>query len=146
MPHFTLQFQAGGPQLQLYVGVSTPRGVALKEAGQPIPPLKLIRGLVDTGASTTAIDPSVIQGLGITPTGSMPILTPSTGPNPVQVNTFDVGIVIPIFSGQTFSLGAVQVFESSLSVQGIQALIGRDILKNGLLVYDGRNNIFSLAF
>ncbi len=141
-----MQFQAGGPQLQLYVGVSHPRGQALLQAGQTIPQLRLIRGLVDTGASTTAIDPTVIQGLGLSPTGSMPIVTPSTGPTPVQVNTFDVGIAIPIISGQTFTLGAVQVFESSLNVQGIQALIGRDVLTNCLFVYDGRAKIFSLAF
>jgi len=67
-----MQFQAGGPQLQLYVGVSHARGQALLQGGQTIPQLRLIRGLVDTGASTTAIDPSVIQGLGLSPTGSIP--------------------------------------------------------------------------
>lgn len=147
MPHFTLQFQAGGPQLQLYVGVSQPRGIALQQAGQSIPPLRLIRGLVDTGASNTAIDPTIIEGLGIQPTGSMAIVTPTTGPTPVQVNTYDVGIVIPLRGpGQTHTIFALQVFESSLTVQGIQALIGRDILRNCLLVYDGPGNIFSLAF
>jgi predicted aspartyl protease len=145
VPHFTLQFQNGGPQIEIYVGVSQPRSTALQQAGQQVPQFQLIRGLVDTGASTTAIDPSVVQGLGLSPTGSISVLTPSTGSIPIQASTFDVSIVIPIFSGQTFTLPAVQVFESSLSVQGIQALIGRDILKNALLVYDGRNSIFSLA-
>ena len=147
MPHFTLQFQTGGPQLQLLVGVSHPRVQALQAANQPIPQARLIRGLVDTGASVTAIDPSVIQSLGIQPTGAIPLLTPSTGSTPVQVNTYDVGIVIPLgMAGQNHVIGALQVFESSLTVQGIEALIGRDILSGSLLVYDGRANIFSLAF
>jgi len=38
------------------------------------------------------------------------------------------------------------VFESGLNVQGIQALIGRDDLSDSLLVYDGRADLFSLAF
>jgi predicted aspartyl protease len=148
VPHFTNQFQGGSPQIILWVGVSTPRQAALRAANQPVAPPTQIRGLVDTGASTTAIDPSVIAGLGIQPTGSIAILTPSTGATPVQVNTYDVGIVIP-FGGvpaQSHVINAVQVFESLLTVQGIQALIGRDILSNCLLVYDGRANLFSLAF
>jgi hypothetical protein len=147
VPHFTLQFQTSGPQLQLYVGVSHPRLQALQQAGLTIPPPTLIRALVDTGASITAIDPTIIKGLGLQPTGSMQILTPSTGATPVQVNTFDVGIIIPLATvGQNHVIGALQVIESSLTVQGIQALIGRDVLSNSLLVYDGRANIFSLAF
>jgi predicted aspartyl protease len=145
LPHFTLQFQTGGPQLELYVGVSHPRQNALQQAGGPIPQPILIRGLVDTGASTTAIDPAVINGLQIQPTGSMSVLTPSTGATPHQANTFDVSVTIPV-AGVTFALGALQVFEAALNVQGIQALIGRDVLANCLFVYDGRAKIFSLAF
>jgi predicted aspartyl protease len=129
----------------LYVGVSQPRQKALEEAGEPVPPPVLIQGLIDTGASATAIDPSIIQGLKLQQTGSLPIHTPSTGHVPHQASTYDVCITIP-FDGVTFTLGALQVFESSLSVQGIQALIGRDVLANCLFVYDGRANIFSIAF
>jgi predicted aspartyl protease len=147
VPHFTLQFQAGGPLLQLFVGTSGPRQQALQQAGQTIPQPVLITALVDTGASTTAIDPSVVQALGLQPTGSMLILTPSTGSTPVQANTYDVALVIPLgASAMTFTIHALQIFESTLSVQGIKALIGRDVLSNCLLVYDGRSNFFSIAF
>jgi hypothetical protein len=43
-------------------------------------------------------------------------------------------------------IGALQIIESTLTMQGIQALIGRDVLANALFVYDGRANLFSLAF
>ncbi len=145
MPHFTLQFQAGAPQVAFYIGVSQPREQALKNAGVTVPQPIVIHGLVDTGASNTAVDPVIIQQLGLSPTGSMSIFTPSTGETPAQANTFDVSIRIPVAT-MTFSVGALQVFESALSVQGIQALIGRDVLANRLMVYDGRANIFSLAF
>lgn len=147
MPHFTLQFQTAGPQLQLFVGASVPRQQALQQAGQAVPQPQLITGLVDTGASSTAIDPNVIQALGLQATGSMPILTPSTGSTPAQADTYDVSLIIPLGpSGMSFTIPALQIFESTLSVQGIKALIGRDVLSNALLVYDGRSNLFSLAF
>lgn len=146
MPHFTVQFlAAGGPLLPLHVGVSNPKAQVLRQANLPVPSPCSIQGLVDTGASTTAIDPSIIQNLGLQPTGSMPILTPSTGPTPHQANTFDVSLIFPV-ANMTFTIGAIQVFESALSVQGIQALIGRDVLSYCLLVYDGRAKTFSLAF
>lgn len=145
MPHFTLQFQAGGPQLNLFVGVSQPREQALRQANITIPQPTLVRGLVDTGASITAVDPAVIQALGLQPTGFMPVHTPSTGSTPHQASTFDVSIAIPV-APLTFTLGAIAVIESSLTVQGIQVLIGRDVLAHCLFVYDGRSNIFSLAF
>lgn len=66
---------------------------------------------------------------------------------PIQRNTFDVAIMIPLTDKlPPFSLGAVQVVESALKVQGIDALVGRDVLQHSLLVYDGRANIFSMAF
>jgi hypothetical protein len=50
--------------------------------------------------------------------------------------------------GQThpFILPAVSVLESALKVQGIDALIGRDVLQYCLLVYDGRASTISMAF
>lgn len=38
------------------------------------------------------------------------------------------------------------VVESDLSAQGIQALIGRDILSDSLLVYNGYTGLFILSF
>jgi hypothetical protein len=41
---------------------------------------------------------------------------------------------------------AIPVIEANLSQQGIQALIGRDVLGNGVLWYNGHAGILSLAF
>lgn len=48
--------------------------------------------------------------------------------------------------GLTLTFGVVPVIASDLSLQGIDALVGRDILARCLFVYDGPANMFSLAF
>lgn len=42
------------------LGVSEARRQALTAAGQPVPPFVPIRALLDTGASVTCVDPTVI--------------------------------------------------------------------------------------
>jgi hypothetical protein len=44
------------------------------------------------------------------------------------------------------TLHALPVIASNLTAQGIQALIGRDVLARCLFVYDGAAGLFSLAF
>jgi hypothetical protein len=145
MPTVSLQVAPGGPLIDIMVGVSQSRAQTLQAAGQPVPNAVPVRGLVDTGASCTCIDPSVFQTLGLTPRGVTQMLTPSTGQQFHQAPTYDVSLILthPAIS---LTFPNVSVAESHLSIQGIQALIGRDILNSCLLVYDGQRGIFILAF
>jgi predicted aspartyl protease len=145
MPHLTLQIAPGGPLVDILVGVSAGRLQALKQAAKPIPNAIQIRALIDTGASCTCIDPAVLKNLGLSPTGSTPIHTPTTGDQAHNANQYDVSLVL-LHPKLQLTLQAVPVVEASLMIQGIQALIGRDVLKNCLFVYDGQTGIFTLAF
>lgn len=147
MPHFTRQFALEGPVVNAFVGVSQARADALKAAGQPVPTPAHVIALVDTGASGTCIDPAILTGLGLTATGSVPVLTPSTGSTPHTADQYDVSFLIPTGPNQTpLVIPALPVMCSELAVQGIQALIGRDILRNCLLVYNGDIGLFSLSY
>ena len=130
----------------IIIGVSQARRDALRASNQPIPPPQRIRGLVDTGASCTCVDVSILQALNLQPTGTVPVHTPSTGPNPYPANQYDVSITLHHLPHLSFSIANIPVVDSDLSIQGIDALIGRDILENALLVYDGYTGIFTLAF
>lgn len=148
MPYFTRQVAPnGGLVVVAVIGVSQARQNALTAAGQNIPTPVTVQALIDTGASGTCIDPSVLSALGLSPTGSVPMLTPSTGAQPVPTDTYDVSLII-FATAQHLPLihHTVPVMRSELAVQGIQALIGRDILKGCLLTYDGASGLFSLAF
>lgn len=130
------------------VGVSQARADALTKAGQPIPKPVPIRALVDTGASCTCIDTAILKGLGLSPTGSALLMTPTTGATPHAADQYDVGLLIPPAAPHhlPYVLGTLPVTASDLSVQGLQALIGRDILRDCLLAYNGTMGFFTLAF
>ncbi len=134
------------PLIRVGVSVSRARAAALQSASQPIPPIEWIVALIDTGASRTAVDRTVISKLGLTPTGSVLISTPSTGQNPAPMNTYDVGIVLYDHEDKFIIDRPAEVTANDLSKCGCQMLLGTDILKRCLFVYDGRAERFSLAF
>jgi len=146
MPHLTVPFSAGAPVIDLLVGVSNPRAAALRQAGQPVPVAVSVRALVDTGASCTNIDPTILKALGMPSTGTVACHTPSTrSGQPHIANQFDVSLCL-IHPLLTRSFVAVPVLESDLCHLGIQALLGRDILMFCLLNYDGQSQSFCLGF
>jgi hypothetical protein len=145
MPYLTLQNSPGGPIVDLLVNISAARAQALKSANQAAPQGIQIRALLDTGASGTCIDPAVLTSLGLTPKGQVPVHTPSTGATPHLANQYDVGLTL-LHPKLNFIFQTVPVIESNLSQQGIQGLIGRDLLAHCLFVYDGASGTFCLGF
>jgi hypothetical protein len=147
MPILSFQIDQAGPIINAAIGVSAPRIMALQKAGLAVPPPVIVRALLDTGASCTCIDSAVIAKLGILPSGIVQVHTPSTGGTPRSCNQFDVSLFVLMDGNQVHVPSSViPVIESDLSQQGIQALIGRDVLNQGVLHYDGLQHCATLAF
>lgn len=149
MPHFTLAVESNGPIVNAGVSVSEGRRAALIAAGQVVPEMRTIRALVDTGASFTSIEPQVLQALNLTPTGTIEIVTPSTGNQTHTTETFDIDFAIGGATPQDLPLLIPNLRIAACELylrQGIHALIGRDILNRCILVYNGSINAFSLCF
>jgi Aspartyl protease len=143
MPILSSHLDYGGrATVELYVGVSTAES-KYRSSLQPI----LVRALVDIGASSTNIARRVIDQLGLSPVGQTPLHTPSTGPDPVPADVYAVDISISLGGEKTELLAAdLKVLEiEGLSGSGVEALLGRDILRRGVLVYDGPGRRFTLA-
>lgn len=129
-----------GPLIQLEVGIPKALYDILTTKKEKIPSPMKINALFDTGASISAIDKKIPQQLNLKPVGMIKISTPSTTEH--ECYLYALRLLFPahkmIFEG-TF-VGA------DFSTQNISCLIGRDILKTGLLIYNGGTNqvIFSL--
>ena len=80
--------------------------------------------LWDTGATTTCISESVVERLGLVPTGMMNIQTPSSTKS---VNTYLVNMGLP----NHLNVNDVQVCDTDIGKQGLEMLIGTDIITLG---------------
>jgi hypothetical protein len=152
MPIIALPIDPDGAFVQICIHLSAPKIQALQQANQPLPPPVVAKGLIDTGAACTAIDLTIVQQLGLAPTGMVPIVTPSTGASPHLANQYDVSVafaqspglgLLPVVHPIHFVLPVIEV---DLSAQGFEALIGRDVLERCLLVYHGATKQFSLSY
>lgn len=137
-----------GPVVEVQVEVPQALAAALSALGQPIPAPVQGLALIDTGASVSAVDVTVIQQLGVQQVGQVSLATP-TGAQPRQ--TFPGRFTFP--SGNIPPMDFQTLVGADLIQQGIAgtntpfiALIGRDILCHFVLVYNGLDGSFSLAF
>ncbi|MHB8847203.1 MAG: aspartyl protease family protein [Burkholderiales bacterium] len=154
MPSLNLQITQLGPCIQAFVTITTQRSAALQKAGQPIPAPQQGTFLVDTGASGTCIDPSLLSALQLTPKSYTPIQTPSTNGTPIMCPVYDIQlIVVPTLRQSptpqiSFAphVRSVSVIGAALSHQGISGLIGRDILEQCLMIYNGQAGNFTLSW
>jgi hypothetical protein len=148
VPTLTLQNSPNGPVAEFLIGVSLQRQELLLSLNLPIPLPVRARGLIDTGSSGTLIDPFVVGQLSLSPTGLMSALTPSTGKDPRYFRCYDASLEILNLDDPTSPLIVhnLQVSEAELKIQGIQALIGRDVLSLCQFLFDGQSNSFSLSY
>jgi aspartyl protease len=145
MPHLTLPLSPEGCVVGLYVGVSAPRAEALAKASLPVPQAVQMRALIDTGATGTVIHAPLVKPLGLTPTGTVPVHTPSTAGKALPCLQYDVLLAIFHPKG-SLVLGTMPVIAADLTGTGTEGLIGRDVLGGCLFIYDGVASQFSLAF
>ena len=142
MPTFTVagaNLERVGPVVEVRITVNQAVEAALRGAGAAIPTPLLVPAMIDTGASCTVIREGLAHQLGLQPTGTRVIHTASH--SNVHCYEFLVRLLFP--NDILFETNAV---ETPLKGQHIDCLIGRDVLAQGLLVYIGPDNLFSLSF
>lgn len=110
------------------------------QRGQPVPKPISGEALFDTGASISAVYTNVITQLGVNPISVTSVHTPG---GVVQQNLHPIRFVFPTLGMLTVDFNAV--IGSNLHPQGIIALVGRDVLSNCILVYNGPAGMCSIS-
>jgi len=134
--------QRQGPVLQVEVSIPEALAKSYVQDGKPIPPPLIGFALIDTGASITGVDLGKLTTLGLTPISVADIGTPSGPSNKMGVYACQIafpGTPIPTRQFNT-------VTGSQLEPMGYLALIGRDVLSDFQLVYNGVDGFWTLAF
>ncbi len=146
MPYLTRSLVANGAVVELLIGVNESRREVLRRNGFPVPERIRVAAQVDTGTRFSAVDRQVLSRLDIQPVDTILVRTTSTTEAPVPFRRYAVSVALETDQVELF-LTSVEVLECFFAPdEGIQALLGRDVLENCLLVYDGKNKSFSLAF
>lgn len=130
--------QVRGPILQVSVTIEQNAGKGLVAQGKTLPVPKSGLALIDTGASSTCIDEQTAKDLGL------PVIDvanmQSASHEKHQCNVYPVQIITPIVT-----LNAPRAMGAALASQGLLVLIGRDVLQNCNLFYNGPMGQFTLS-
>jgi hypothetical protein len=146
MPHLTFPLGPDGPTLAVVIGLTGREMASLVSVGQPIPAPLTLRGYLDTGTDASCIAPWAVQQLGLARLGSV---STHTAGGQVKARLFDVSLTI---SGPAGKAGPflvrdhLTVMELAHPLPNLDALVGRDVLAECLLIIDGPGKQFTLAF
>jgi hypothetical protein len=133
-----------GPILQ--VTVSIPQALAAFYTLQqvPIPSPVTSVALIDTGASTSCVHAPIMQNMGVNPIGVVTILTPG---GPTLRNLYPANFTFPVtgFSRDFTSIIGADLSGQIINGQQLIALIARDVLSLGVLIYNGSFGSFTFG-
>lgn len=119
----------------------------LTNAGQPIPNCVAGVALIDTGATSTCVHEPILKGLGLHPVG---IVNAGTANGPTQQNTYPVRILCPtqgwaLDLGQAMGVNLSGQFLNKIPPEPIIALLGRDLLRHWVLIYNSPGGFWTIS-
>ena len=135
-----MALQQIGPSVQVILSPLEAHLKAIIDKGGSPPPPVSGRALIDTGATMTCVDSAAAQqaGLAFVDSGTMTSATHTNEKVPVFAGRL-------IIEATSITVNANRAFGANLAPQGLIALIGRDLLAQCVLVYNGLDGSFSLS-
>jgi predicted aspartyl protease len=128
-----------GPVFEIILKPSDPTIEELKLEKKDIPFIKVL-GLIDTGASTTAVSQRVVKKLKLVARGKAKVYTSSQIPE--LRNEYDISLEFDVDA----YIRLLRVLEANLQDHSIDCLIGRDLLQYGSFIYNGFEKKITLSF
>ena len=135
-----------GAVINVEVGPTRLQVETRRKRGQSRVNPSIIQGLLDTGASVSAIDPFVVLALQLTPVGMADVHSPTSGDDLEGrlLYRLRLGHIEPEVGGVFDALTVVGC--DPLAANGYLMLIGRDVLDRCEFLYDGPKGEFTLTF
>ena len=146
MSQLTFSMPTGELKLTVVIGLSGQESAKLLATGLSIPTPVWANGFIDTGTNITCVARRVLQGLGLSPSGSTKT---QTARGQVSVNLFEVSLGIPPagnLPGPMLTRSDLVVMELAAPIPDVEVLIGLDILLDCRLLLDGPARQFTLDF
>jgi len=129
-----------GPILQVTIAIADQVAQELVKQGKPVQPAVSGIGLIDTGASVTCVDNEAAKNLQLPVIDVIKMASASHASHPTSVYPIKITI-----AGLPIGINAPRAAGAELKVQGLIALIGRDILANCTMHYNGVVGEITLA-
>ena len=148
MPYINGALTHGWAIIDVFVSVSGPRESLLRKHAFPVPRAVHVRALLDTGASISGFAPRVFSELDLTPVAKLGVLTPSTTANaPHECDLYDVALsLVAGGAAHPFPDTRVMMADCWLPDEGLEALLGMDVLRCGFFQLMGPEQQFVFAF
>jgi hypothetical protein len=142
-----------GPMLPVYITLPWELEEELRRRALSYPPPVSGIAIIDTGASSSGFDESVIRKLALQPTDVQKSTTAATGRRLVR-NTYSVRLSFPHTSLPDFPVPNAMPHRLSIAPHFVPkelngkviALLGRDFLRHFTLTYEGTTGKFTLAW
>ena len=127
-----------GPIVQVTLSLTDDHRQALADLGEVLPAPVKGYAMIDTGAGATCFDQEAAQKAKLAVAGNTH-MTSATGRE-----------IVPVYTGRLkvadfTNITAAAALGVKLETPRLIALIGRDVLANCILVYNGPENAFSLS-
>lgn len=130
--------RASGPIMTVHVGPASQVEARVRSEGGRPPGAVALRALIDTGASITAINVSRGTEIGLLQTGMAQIGgVGGLSQQPVFAAAMH-------FEDPVITYDPIEIVGANMGGSGFDVLIGRNILCQMVLTYDGRAGTFSL--
>ncbi len=135
----SVALQQRGPVLQVSVGLEQTMAKALAQQGKAVPAMISGLALIDTGASVSCIDETVAKNLKLPVVDVAKMTSASHSSHPC--NLYPMQILLPAGVG----FASPRAMGANLAVQGLVAIVGRDILQVCTLFYNGNAGQVTLS-
>ena len=128
--------------LLLSVEISVPQALASVLTSQrvPLPKPAVGAALVDTGASCCCVEETLLQGLELQPTSETNVSSPNGNR---RQNVYFARLTFP---GSPIPALEIPMIGVQMNQGTTISLIGRDLLRNCVLIYNGPMGSYTLSF